>query len=198
MPKHTAYIFFKLIIDRLFSLMLICILLPLMIIIGILVVLDSKGPIFYLQPRIGKKGRVFRIVKFRTMIKDAENKGKKILIEHNDNRITRVGFFLRKASLDEIPQLFNIFIGDMSFIGPRPPVPFYPYPYENYLEKDRVRFTVNPGITGLAQIKGRNEISWEKRFRYDRIYINNVSCGLDLYIFWMTVLKVLRQEGIYE
>ncbi|WP_442961031.1 sugar transferase [Pseudogracilibacillus sp. SO30301A] len=167
-------------------------------IIAILIKIDSKGSIFYKQERLGFKGKVFEIYKFRTMVENAENIGSGIKTFQDDPRITTIGKFLRKTSLDEIPQLINVLKGDMSIIGPRPPVPYHPRKYQEYRKEQVKRFTVRPGITGYAQIKGRNNISWDERIVYDIEYVNNLSFLLDIKIFILTIVKVFKKEGIHS
>lgn len=168
-----------------------------MIVIAILIKIEDRGPVFFKQERLGKDGKTFLLYKFRTMVENAEKQGAGIFIEENDPRITRVGRWLRELSLDELPQLFNIIKGDMSFVGPRPPLPFFPKRYEEYEEWVKKRFTVRPGITGWAQINGRNLIDWYDRFKLDVWYVEHWSLRLDARIVFLTILKVLKREGIY-
>ena len=190
--------FIKRILDIILSLIAIVILSPLLFIISVIIKLDSEGPILFKQERLGKGGKVFLIYKFRTMINNAEKKGTGLFTNENDPRITKVGTFLRKTSLDELPQLVNVLKGEMSIIGPRPPVPYHPYKYEDYSEEQKLRFTVLPGITGYAQVNGRNEIEWDERIEYDVYYVKNWSLILDLGIIFKTVKKVFKKDGIYR
>ncbi len=183
----------KNILDILFSLILIILLMPLFIIISFLIYLDTKRPILFLQDRIGKDGKVFKMIKFRTMFIGAEKMG--IYEFKNDKRVTKVGKFLRLTSLDEIPQLFNILKGEMSFIGPRPVLTYHPFKYEEYTEMQKKRFLVKPGITGLAQINGRKEIDWNKRFEYDIFYVDNLKLLLDFKILILTFKNVLLTKN---
>ena len=189
-------------LKRIFDLTLSCILLiifsPLFLIIAIFIKLDSKGPVFFKQERLGKNGKVFLIYKFRTMVDNAEEVGTGLFTNENDPRITKVGAFLRKTSLDELPQLINILKGEMSIIGPRPPIPYHPYNYDEYSEEQKLRFTVLPGITGYAQVNGRNKIEWDERIKYDIYYAKNWSLGFDLKIFFKTIRTVFNREGIYR
>jgi len=169
---------------------------PAIIIISLLIVLESKGGVFFLQKRIGREMKPFNIIKFRTMVKNAEKQGQGVFTSKNDSRVTKVGALLRKFSLDEIPQLFNVFIGNMSVIGPRPPVIYHPYKLDAYPEEFKPRFNIKPGITGLAQISGRTNIQWEKRFEYDLVYEKNISFTEDLKIFFKTVIKVFKSEEV--
>ncbi|MEJ5306940.1 MAG: sugar transferase [candidate division WOR-3 bacterium] len=179
-------------LDIFFSVILLILLFPLLIIISVLILIDSKKPIFFLQDRIGEKGNVFKMIKFRTMVVGAEKGG--VYEFKNDKRITKVGKFLRKTSLDELPQLVNILKGEMSFIGPRPVLTYHPFRFEEYNKIQRKRFEVKPGITGLAQIKGRKEIDWNKRFEYDIYYVENLSLILDFKILMQTILNVLLMK----
>lgn len=192
------YIKVKRLFDLIFSLFLIIVLLPLMIIIAFSIKLTSKGPILFIQQRLGKEGKPFGIYKFRTMIVGAEKQGTGLDSYKGDKRITKIGNFLRNTSLDELPQLFNILKGEMSFIGPRPPVTYHPYTYENYPPVAKKRFTVKPGVTGLAQVNGRNELDWPSKFKFDERYIREKSLITDLKILLLTFLKVIRMEGSYD
>lgn len=194
MYKNNLKRVFDILIILLFSLPAVLI----GIIIALLIKVDSKGTIFYKQERLGYKGKVFEIYKFRTMVENAENIGSGIKTFQDDPRITTIGKLLRKTSLDEIPQLINVLKGDMSIIGPRPPVPYHPKKYEEYSMEQAKRFTVRPGITGYAQIKGRNNISWDERIVYDVEYVNNLSFLLDIKIFILTFVKVFKKEGIHS
>lgn len=186
-------------IDFIISIVLLIILFPLIIIISVIIKCDSKGPIFFLQKRIGYKGKVFKIIKFRTMIVNAEFIGDGLNIkDDSDNRITKIGHFLRKTSIDELPQLINVLKGEMSLIGPRPPVSYYPYNgYENYPAKAKIRFCMKPGISGLAQVEVRNSVPWDKRIEYDIKYVRNFSLILDLKIMFKTIYAVIKRENIY-
>ncbi|CAH6794709.1 hypothetical protein VCHA28O22_100038 [Vibrio chagasii] len=132
------------------------------------------------------------------MIIGAEKQGTGLDSYEGDPRITRIGRFLRNSSLDELPQLFNILKGDMSFVGPRPPVTYSPYFYENYPIEAKLRFNVKPGVTGWAQINGRNELSWEEKFVYDIEYLDKQSLLFDFFVIFKTVFKVMRMEGSYD
>ncbi|HEW92289.1 MAG TPA: sugar transferase [Thermotogaceae bacterium] len=190
--------FLKRFFDIFFSVIGIIILFPVMLVIAAAIKLDSKGPVIYKQDRLGKNGRIFKIYKFRTMIENAEKMGSGLFTFENDPRITKVGKFLRKTSLDELPQLFNVLKGDMSFVGPRPPVPFYPKKWEEYTVYEKKRFSVRPGITGWAQVNGRNEIDWSERIKLDVWYVDNWSLILDLKIILKSIKVVLKKEGVYK
>ncbi|MFD1334549.1 sugar transferase [Oceanobacillus iheyensis] len=189
------YLSIKKIIDFVLSLVLLIILSPLLIITAILIRVDSKGPIIFKQPRIGKEGKLFKVWKLRTMIDNAESIGAGLTTAERDPRITRVGNFLRKVSIDEIPQLVNILKGDMSFIGPRPAPVVHLEKYNNH---DRIRLEVLPGITGWAQVSGRNKLTWPERIEKDIWYVNNISFLLDIKILLKTIRVVLLSEGIYS
>ncbi len=163
-----------------------------LLIIAIAVKIDSKGPVIFKQKRLGKNGKEFHIYKFRTMVVNAEAGG--VYSDNNDPRITKVGNILRKTSLDEIPQLFNILKGDMSFVGFRPPLTYHPWPWEEYTEEQKVMFRVRPGITGWAQIHGRKTVEWHKRIEMNVWYAEHASFGLDCKIFLGTILKVLKNS----
>lgn len=194
----------KRLMDIVLSLIGITILIPFYMGIIIAIKLDSKGPAIFKQVRVGKGNVNFKIYKFRTMIPDAEKKRELAIdcenIENfvfqskSDNRITKVGNFLRKTSLDEIPQLFNVLIGNMSLVGPRPEIPDV---VRLYPEEYKQRLVVLPGITGLAQISGRGEIELGKTIYYDLTYIKNFSVLYDIKILFKTVLSVFKREGAF-
>ena len=184
----------KRVLDTLVALILFLLLLPLSILIGILIFIGDRGSVFFMQERIGYKGKVFRIIKFRTMVENADALLAKDGSAKGINRITPVGRFLRKTSLDEIPQLINILKGDMSFIGPRPSL--VTHYRDRYTDEQRQRVLVKPGITGLAQINGRNSLKWSKRIEFDRQYILKYSLFLDFKILLKTVKIVLFGEGV--
>lgn len=190
--------FFKRILGLIFSLVGFIILIPIFLIISILIKLTSKGPIFFKQERIGRNGKVFNMYKFRTMIVNAENIGDGIRVRSkNDPRITKIGKILRRTSLDELPQLINVIKGDMSLVGPRPPVTYHPYNgYNNYPENAKKRFIVRPGLTGLSQIKYRNGVSWDKRIEIDVRYTENISFLEDIKIILTTIKIVFKPVNI--
>jgi len=180
-------------IDVLGSLFGLILLLSLFLIIFIIIKLSSKGPIFFRQTRVGKDEKLFRIYKFRTMVKNAEKLGAGYGFEKNETRFTRVGKILRFLSFDELPQLINILKGEMSIIGPRPTLK---YQVEKYNKFQKKRFLMKPGITGLAQVEGRNELKWSKRIEYDVWYVENFSLLLDLKILFKTFKVWLFRKGI--
>ncbi len=168
---------------------------PLFCVVAAAIKLDNPGPVFFRQARAGKDGRTFRVYKFRTMVVDAEHKGAGVFIEKDDPRITRVGKFLRSLSIDELPQLINIMKGEMSLVGPRPTLP---YQVDNYNERQRRRLLVLPGITGWAQVNGRNELTWTERVELDIWYVDNRDFWLDLKILLKTCSVVFNRAGIYR
>ena len=159
-----------------------------MLLVALLIKIDSRGPVFFKQKRIGLGGKEFYIYKFRSMIVDAEKSG--VYSDDKDNRLTRVGKILRKTSIDEVPQFINILKGEMSFIGPRPPLTYHPWPIEEYTEEQKRMFDVRPGITGWAQVNGRKNVEWNKRIELNVWYVDNMSFLLDLKIFFLTAFKV--------
>jgi undecaprenyl phosphate N,N'-diacetylbacillosamine 1-phosphate transferase len=197
MNIHTSQVIIKRIIDILASFILIIFFIPLFLIVSFLIITESNGLPIFTQKRIGLKRKIFRIIKFRTMINNAESIGTGIFTNKDDARITKIGRLLRKYSLDELPQLFNIFFGQMSFIGPRPPVPFFPYEVDNYPEEYIKRFDMRPGISGLAQISGRTNITWQERFVFDIEYVSSYSLILDAKIIFMTLIKIIKKDNIY-
>lgn len=160
-----------------------------MLIVALLVKLDSPGPVLFKQDRIGLNGKVFKILKFRSMCVGAEKDG--VYSDNQDSRVTKVGKILRATSLDELPQFFNVLKGDMSFIGPRPPLTYHPWPLEEYTEHQRRMFEVRPGITGWTQTHGRKDVEWHRRIDLNVWYVDHVSLWLDLKILFLTVFKVL-------
>lgn len=179
-----------------------CIILtPVWIATSIAIKLDSKGPIFFKQERRTKNGRVFKMLKFRSMVVNAENQGTGLFSFDNDPRITRVGHFLRKTSIDELPQLLNVLVGDISIVGPRPCVKYELGDFETLNKKYKKRFQVKGGITGLAQAKGRNENSWDEKVTLDNEYIDRYKSEgiwLDAKILWWTFIGVFKRKNINE
>jgi undecaprenyl phosphate N,N'-diacetylbacillosamine 1-phosphate transferase len=181
-------------LDFLGSLTGLILLSPFIFFMGILIRLDSPGPAFFRQERIGKDGKPFISYKFRSMVDKAVTMGLGLNVAVDDERITRVGKFLRNTSFDELPQLFNVLKGEMSLVGPRPTLG---YQVKLYDAIQRRRLQVKPGITGWAQINGRNAIPWEDRIKFDVWYVDNWSLWLDLKILGRTIRTVLKREGLY-
>ncbi len=180
----------KPILDFLLAVIGFIILSPVFLLVTILLFISNQGKPFFVQRRPGKNCKVFSIIKFKTMNDKKDVSGKLL---HDSERLTAVGSFVRKTSLDEIPQLLNVIKGDMSIIGPRPLLTDYVHLYNEFQNQ---RHKVKPGITGWAQVNGRNAISWDKKFELDVFYVNNISFWLDLKILFLTVKKVLISEGI--
>lgn len=198
---YVVNMFFKRLFDILLSLIGIVIFFPIFVVVSIAIKIDSKGPILFRQKRRTKNGKLFQIYKFRTMIVDAENKGTGLFNYKNDPRVTKVGRFLRNTSIDELPQLLNIFFGQMSIVGPRPCVENELGDFETLNETFKKRFTVKAGLTGLAQVKGRNDIVWDEKVIFDNEYVDYVKkYGIlyDLKIIVETAFKVFKKEDIYE
>ena len=182
--------YFKPLIDFFAALFGLILLSPLLLFVWLGLLFSNNGKLFFLQKRPGKKGKIFIIIKFRTM-NDRLDKSGKLLPD--GERLTAIGKFVRKTSLDEIPQLFNVLKGDMSLIGPRPLLPDYLHLYNDFQKR---RHEVKPGITGWAQVNGRNAISWDQKFAYDIWYVDNLSFLVDLKIVFKTFEKVFKSEGI--
>ena len=183
--------FFKRVLDILLAILVLLVPLPLYLLIAIAVKVDSKGPVLFKQERLGRGGRVFCMYKFRSMCVDAERMGQGVYSDRRDTRVTRVGRFLRATSLDELPQAINVLKGDMSFIGPRPPLTYHPWPIEDYTPEQKRMFDVRPGVTGWAQIHGRKAIGWDERIELSVCYVDHLSFWLDAKIFFLTIPKVL-------
>lgn len=166
-----------------------------MFIVAIIIRLESPGPVIFKQQRIGKDGKVFNILKFRSMVQNSEHTGSGVYSGEGDARVTKVGRFIRATSIDELPQCINILRGEMSLVGPRPPLTYHPWPYEEYTAEQKRMFEVRPGITGWAQVNGRKEVEWNKRIKLNVWYVDNVSFLLDLKILFMTVFKVLSNAN---
>ncbi len=187
--------------DFFVSLIACILLIPVWVVIAIAIKLDSKGSVFFVQERRTKNGRVFQMLKFRSMVVNAENIGTGLFSYDNDPRITRVGRFLRKTSLDELPQLLNVLVGDISIVGPRPCVKYELGDFDTLNRKYKKRFQMKGGITGLAQAKGRNENSWEEKVTLDNEYIDRFKkegVFLDMKIIWWTAIGVFASKNINE
>lgn len=180
-------------LDIVLSAMALVILSPVLFIIAVAIVLDTGWPPLFVQERVGRNCRRFRLFKFRTMVVNAEKIGAGLWIEPNDPRFTRVGLLLRKTSLDELPQLWNVLRGDMSLVGPRP---MHPTTVPKLTPDQNLRHRVQPGITGWAVLHGRNSIPYTRRIELDNWYVDHWSMGLDLRILFLTIPAVLRSEGL--
>jgi len=167
---------------------------PVLLLVALAILLESGPPVFHVDERVGLGGRPFRMLKFRTMVPGALEQGLGRLVASSDARITRVGAFLRRWSADELPQILNVLRGDMSIVGPRPT---YAEQVTRYAERDRGRLAAKPGITGLAQVSGRNDLSWRERIDLDLSYIARLSPWLDLTILLRTPLVIARGIGLY-
>ena len=184
--------FFKPIFDRVLAFVLITLFLPIMVVVAIFILFWDGRPVIFRQRRPGKDEKIFEIYKFRTMTNECDESGNLL---SDKERLKGVGKFIRSTSLDELPQLFNVLKGDMSFVGPRPLLVEYLPLYDEFQKK---RHLCLPGITGWAQVNGRNAISWEQKFKYDVWYVENISFLLDMKILWMTFLKVVKRSGISQ
>ncbi len=190
--KILSYQNLKLIIDVFFSVFFLLIFIPLYILCIFLIFINMGKPIFFIQERGGYKNQVFKLIKFRTM--SLETNENEELLSDND-RITKLGKFLRETSLDELPSVINVLKGEMSFVGPRPFIAKY---INLYNEKQKQRHNVRPGITGWAQVSGRNKITWEEKFELDIWYVNNFSLYVDIKILLFTIITVVKKEGMNQ
>lgn len=198
---YNLNLFIKRAFDIISCSIAILLLTPVWIVVAIAIKLDSKGPVFFKQGRRTKDGRVFKMLKFRSMCVGAEKHGTGLFSYDNDPRVTKVGAFLRKTSLDEIPQFFNVLMGDISVVGPRPCVTYELGDYDTLNKKYKKRFQVKGGITGLAQCKGRNENSWDEKVTYDGQYVDlfkKEGVWIDIKILWWSVIKVFQSANINE
>jgi len=196
-----CYFFFKRLFDIVTSTIALVILSPLFLVIAIAIKLDSKGPVIFKQERMGYQGKPYNMYKFRSMVQDAQSMGSGLYSFKDDPRVTKVGKVLRHTSLDELPQLANVLKGDMAYVGPRSPVVSGFPKYEDLSDTYKRRFSVLPGITGLAQVVGRNEFSWDEKVEYDNIYIDKIKkWGLlyDIKILFMTVVRVGSMSDVEE
>ncbi|MDO4296132.1 MAG: sugar transferase [bacterium] len=191
-PFYRDYV--KRILDLAIAIPVLIVVAMPMVITAIAVKLDSKGPVLFKQERIGKDGRVFKMLKFRSMCVGAEKTGTGVYSRKGDIRVTRVGRFIRATSLDELPQLINVIRGDMSLIGPRPPLTYHPWSLEEYTEEQLHMFDVRPGLSGWAQINGRKDVEWYHRIELNVWYVRHVRFSLDAQIIFLTIFKVLKNE----
>ena len=181
----------KRLLDIIISAAALVVLSPVILITAVAVKLDSEGPVIFRQTRLGLHHREYTMLKFRSMVVNAEHTGSGVYSDHNDARLTRVGKIIRKTSIDELPQLINILRGDMSLIGPRPPLTYHPWPLEQYTQEQLHMFDVRPGITGWAQVNGRKTMEWNERIRLNNWYVDHCSFPLDLKILFKTIAGVL-------
>jgi exopolysaccharide biosynthesis polyprenyl glycosylphosphotransferase len=191
---HSKYTPFKVVMDFVLALIGLIVFSPIIFIFAILIKIETPGPAFYLQERVGYCGRIFKVIKLRSMRIDAEINGPK-WAEINDSRITKIGRFIRKTRIDELPQLLNVLKGDMSLIGPRPERPIFTLKFNQEIPGFVTRLSVKPGITGWAQINGGYDITPKRKLELDQYYINNFSFWLDLKILWKTVLTCISGNG---
>lgn len=188
--KYMYKFFFKRIIDLAFSSIALIFLLPIFLVLIIVLLFINNGSPFFYQERPGKDEKIFKIIKFKSMSDKKDAKG---ILLTDDKRVTRFGNFIRKYSLDEIPQLLNILFGDMSLIGPRPlRVQYLPF----YTKKEKIRHSVRPGVTGLAQVSGRNSLNWDEKLALDIEYVENMNFTLDVIIFFKTIKKVFNATNV--
>ena len=186
--------FFKRFLDVVLSALGLMVLAIPMLLVALVIKIDSPGPAIFKQERLGRNGSVYWMYKFRSMKVGAEHTGSGVYSGKGDDRVTKVGRFLRASSIDELPQLLNVLRGDMSLIGFRSPLTYHPWPWEEYTDQQRKMFTVRPGITGLAQVNGRRTVEWNHRIELNVWYAENVSFWLDVKILFMTVGKVLGNK----
>ena len=180
-------------LDLLLSFLALVLLSPVFLVTALAVLLESGRPVIFRQDRIGYKGKVFRMYKFRSMVQNAEHTGSGVYSEEGDERVTKVGRILRALSIDELPQVVNILKGDMSLIGPRPPLTYHPWTIDKYTPEQLHMFDVRPGITGWAQINGRKAVEWHRRIELNNWYVDHLSFPLDCKILFTTVYKVLSR-----
>lgn len=184
----------KRVLDVVFAVLILLFLWPVLLLCALAVRLDSPGPVIFTQERLGRGGRTFRMYKFRTMRVGAEHTGSGVYSGRGDDRVTRVGRILRATSLDELPQAVNILKGDMSFIGPRPPLTYHPWPLEDYTPAQARMFEVRPGLTGWAQVHGRRGVEWNHRIQLNVWYVDHMSFLLDVRILFLTVATLFSRE----
>ena len=189
--SHIYRDYIKRVLDLLIAIpVLIVVAIP-MLIVALLIKLDSPGPVLFRQERLGKGGKVYEMLKFRSMVVNAEHTGSGVYSDKNDSRVTKIGKIIRATSIDELPQLINVLKGDMSLLGPRPPLTYHPWPIEEYTEEQKHMFDVRPGFSGWAQIHGRKDVEWHHRIELNCWYVEHVRFGLDVEIFFKTIFKVL-------
>ena len=181
-------------LDFTIALMALLVLWPVLLVVAIIIKITSPGPVIFKQKRIGLDGKVFEIYKFRSMVVGAESQGSGVYSGKGDARVTPIGKIIRATSIDELPQFINILKGEMSFVGPRPPLTYHPWDYSEYSDFQLRMFEVRPGITGWAQVNGRKGVEWNKRIELNVWYVDNMSLWLDIKIIITTFLKVLKNE----
>ena len=192
------YRIIKRLLDIVFSIVLLPVVLLFIIVIGIAITIDDKGPIFYRSERIGKNGKIFKMLKFRSMIVNAPEirlEDGSTYVAKDDERVTKIGKFIRKFSLDEIPQIINVLKGDMSFVGPRPDSAMW---INNYTEEEKIILTGRPGITGYNQVINRNNVGTKEKIKNDMLYVSKMSLWFDIKIIFLTVYTVLFSKNIYR
>lgn len=182
--------YFKRLIDAVIGLLVLGFLWPVILIAALAIFIEDPGPVLFHQERLGKDGKVFKMLKLRSMKINSEHTGSGVYSGKDDPRVTRVGRILRATSIDELVQAVHLISGKMSLIGPRPPLTYHPWPLEEYTEEQRHMFDVRPGITGWAQVHGRKGVEWHKRIELNCWYAEHVSFALDVKIFFMTIVKV--------
>ena len=188
------YRFLKRTLDILVSLPILVLTSPVMLATAAAVKLETPGPAIFRQTRLGSGGKEFTMYKFRSMTQNAEHTGSGVYSEKGDSRVTKVGRIIRVTSIDELPQLFNILKGDMSLIGPRPPLTYHPWPIDQYSPEQRRMFDVRPGVTGWAQVNGRKCVEWNERIKMNVWYVDHCSLGLDLRILGMTFKTLVKTK----
>ena len=192
--RRKSYLDMKRLLDFCFAVSIFAVTLPILVACSILIKLSSKGPVFYKQPRVGQDGKIFEILKLRTMREDAEAETGPVWAKHNDTRVTMVGRFLRKSHLDELPQMINVLKGDMSLVGPRPERPVFVKQFNEIIPHYYKRLSIKPGVTGLAQVRYKYDETLadvRKKLAYDLLYIKNMCWYVDLTIIFLTVGKIL-------
>jgi len=188
----------KTIIDWIIASIALVILAPVLVITAIAIRIESKGNVFFLQDRLGRYGKTFKVIKFRSMVVQHPKGKTNNKLYENDPRITKVGRFIRKTSIDELPQLINILKGEMSFLGPRPPVTYFPKRFEEYTDFEKQRFDVKPGISGLAQVRCREIHDWSINIPIDVEYVQNYSFSYDAKLFFTSLTFFFRTDNIYR